>query len=246
MKNIKFHISKISVAAILAVGAILTLSGIAAAQTASSSYKVNEYQFGIGGELNACSTNYCSKQSAGETAVGNTSSSSYQAQAGFNTTSDPILQVAVNGSVNFGILSTNATASGTANIQVKTYLASGYTMIIDGPAPINNISNLDPIPAPSASQAGTEQFGINLRNNATPDIGADPVQVPDSSFSYGVPAADYNTPDLFKYQDGDIIAYSNSSTGETDYTLSMIANISAATPGGRYTSDYSIVVVAVF
>ena len=85
-----------------------------------------------------------------------------------------------------------------------------------------------------------------MRDNATPNVGADPVQVPDSSFSYGIPTSDYNTADSFKYQDGDIIAYSNSSSGQTNYTLSMIANMSNLTPGGIYTSDFSIIVVSVF
>jgi hypothetical protein len=246
VKNIKLNLSKFSAVAILLVAAIITCGGIAAAQSSSSSYKVNEYSFGIGGELNACSSNYCSKQSAGETAVGNTSSSSYQAQAGFDTVSDPVLEVAVNGSINFGVLDVASTASGTANVQVRTYLASGYTMIIAGPAPVNGSSNLDPMSTPTTSQIGTEQFGINLRNNATPDVGADPVQIPDSSFSFGTPSSDYNVPDQYKYQNGDTIAYSNSSSGQTNYTLSMIVNMAASTPGGIYTSDYSIVVISVF
>lgn len=232
--------------ALLILGSVITLAGFASAQSSSTNYMVNEYFFGSGGELEACSSNYCSKQSAGETAVGNTSSSSYQAQAGFNTTDQPILEVAVNGNVDFGTLSTNAAKTGTAGVQVRTYLASGYNMIIAGPPPTYGGESLNPMSAGTASNPGTEQFGLNLRNNSSPNIGTDPVQVPDGSFSYGLPTADYNTPDEFKYADGDTIAYSDSSSGQTNYTLSMIANMSNLTAGGRYTTKLSIVVVPVF
>lgn len=231
---------------VLVVGSVVALAGVAAAQSSSSNYRVNEYFFGSGGELEACSDSYCSKQSAGELAVGNTSSSSYQANAGFNTTSDPILEVAVNGSVDFGVLSTNATATGTANVQVRTYLASGYNMIIAGVPPTYSGHSLDPVSAGTEADPGTEQFGINLRNNSSPNIGIDPEQVPDSTFSFGLPTADYNVPNEFKYQDRDTIAYSDSSSGQTNYTLSMIANMSNLTAAGRYETKLSIVVVPVF
>jgi len=231
---------------LLVAGSVVALASVAAAQTSSQNYRVDEYFFGSGGELEACSDNYCSKQSAGELAVGNTSSSSYQANAGFNTTSDPILEVAVNGSVDFGLLSTNATATGTANVQVRTYLSSGYNMIIVGSPPTYSGRSLKAMSAGSQADPGTEQFGINLRNNSSPNIGADPEQVPDSTFSFGLPTADYNTPNEFKYQSGDTIAYSDSSSGQTNYTISMIANMSNLTAAGRYETKLSIIVVPVF
>jgi hypothetical protein len=60
-------------------------TAVFAQQSSSSSYQVNEVFFGTGGELNACSGSYCSKQSAGELTVGNTKGTAFQAQAGFNT-----------------------------------------------------------------------------------------------------------------------------------------------------------------
>lgn len=219
---------------------------VASAQSSSTNYRVDEYFFGNGGELEACSGSYCAKQSAGETTVGNTASTNYQAQAGFNTANEPVLEVAVNGDVNFGILDPASTKYGSATVQVRTYLASGYNMIITGPSPTYGPSSLSPIAFPAASTAGTEQFGINLRANTTPIVGADPVQVPSTEFSFGMPAGDYNTTNSYKYINGDIIATSSSSSGQTNYTLSMIANISPVTPAGQYKSDLSIVVVSSF
>lgn len=231
---------------VLAVVPMAGVAGLAAAQSTSPNYRVDEYYFGTGGELDASSQNYRAKQSAGELGVGNTKSSSYQAQVGFNTTDVPMLEVAVNGDVDFGILDTETTAIGTANIQVRTYLASGYNMIIAGPAPTYAGKALNSPSMPTAAQPGTEQFGINLVDNSSPNIGTNPEQVPDNTFSFGLPTANYITPNEFMYQDGDTVAHSNSSSGQTNYTLSMIANMSNATPAGRYTTGLSVVVVAAF
>lgn len=228
------------------VACVLVFAMYASAQSSSTNYKVNEYYFGNGGELNACSTTYCSKQSAGELTVGNTKSANYQAQGGFNTTQTPMLEVAVSGSVNFGVLDQASTKFGTASVQVRTYLASGYNMIVSGSAPMSGLSDINPMTSPTSSQIGTEQFGINLRDNATPNVGTDPAQIPSTAFSFGIPSGNYNTPDTYKYTNGDIIAFSNSSSGQTNYTLSAIANIGAGTPAGLYTTNLSIVVVSTF
>jgi hypothetical protein len=98
-------------------------------QSCSSSYSVGETFFGSGGNLNSCSGSYCSKQSAGELAVGDTASTNYQAQAGFNTDRQPYLQMLVNTtSINLGVLNSGSTSAGTATFLVKTYLASGYVV----------------------------------------------------------------------------------------------------------------------
>lgn len=208
-----------------------------AAQSESPNYQVNEVFFGSGGELNACSTSYCSKQSAGETVVGNTASSNYQAQGGFNTDRQPYIQFSVNNTnINLGTLKTTTTATATATFSVKTYLAHGYNVTTVSPPPTNGAHELTPIgSAPAPSQAGKEQFGINLASNTVPaTFGAGPVENPDTTFAYGVASDDYDQPNYFKYAQGDIIADSTQSTSDTTFTISYIFNISNVTPGGTY------------
>lgn len=231
---------------VLIAVSVIVVGGVAAAQSTSPNYRVDEYFFGSGGELEACSGDYCAKQSVGELAAGRTASANYQAQVGFNTSDTPILEVAVNGNINFGELAPNTTATGVANVQVRTYLSSGYNMIIAGSAPRINSHTMATPNMPTPSVPGTEQFGINLVDNSSPDVGDDPEQVPDSSFSFGVPTANYNIPDQFMYHDGAIVASSNMSSGQTNYTISFIANISKNTPAGKYTTDLSVIVVAAF
>lgn len=223
-----------------------------AAQSSSTNYQVNEVFFGSGGELNACSSNYCSKQSAGELGVGNTASTNYQAQAGFNTDRTPYLQMTVNTtSIDLGVLHSGTTSTATAGFSVKTYLASGYVVTTASAGPQNGSYTMFSPSSPTASDTSAEQFGINLVKNTSctglpSTLGNDPVQVPDSTFSFGTAASGYNTACQFKYVNGDTIAQSSKSSGETDYTISYIFNITATTPGGTYTMNHVLVATSTF
>jgi hypothetical protein len=226
-----------------------------AAQSSSSNYSVDQVFMGSGGELNACSATYCAKQTAGEIAAGNTAASAFRAQAGFNVDREPYLAFSVAGSnADLGYLSKSTTATTTGTFAVKTYLASGYVVQIasDPPTNVDTPSRqIDGLTSPTASAVGNEQFGINLRQNtigcgAPANFGADPVQVPDNTFSFGTVDADYNTCGLFKYVKGDVVASSSQSSGETDYTISFVYNIDDLTADGEYIFSGSLVATSTF
>lgn len=235
---------------LLVLVALLFTAGLAhvsAAQSTSTNYSVNEVQIGGGSSLNDCSASYCAKTSVGDTVVGDTSSANYKAVSSFNTSDVPLLEViVVGGDHDLGVLDPDTTASLTEIIKVRNYLSNGYVMQISGAPPSVPGHTLNSLSVPSTSQPGAEQFGINLADNTSPNIGADPIQIPSGDYSYGTVADDYASPDLFKYENGGIIGQSLTSTGETDYTLSMILNISNTTAAGRYHGHYSIVVTATF
>ena len=234
------------IAGILAL--ILVPITVQAAQSQSTNYQVNEVFFGSGGALNDCSTNYCAKESIGETTVGNTSSTNYQAHAGFNTDRYPYLQFIVNGTnTDVGGLSTGLTTTTTATFSVKSYLSSGYSVVTVSNPPKNNSYTMHALSTPTASTVGTEQFGMNLVANTSPiTFGADPSQNPSSAFSFGAASSGYNTTNLYEYVPGSTIAYSSTSSGETDYTISYIYNISNLTPGGIYSFNDVLVATATF
>lgn len=235
---------------LLALTMVTMSSSANAQQSSSTNYQVNEVFFGIGGELEACSTGYCSKQTAGEMGVGNSKSNNYQAQGGFNTNREPSLELNVSGGSDLGVLSTGSTATTTGSFTVKTYLASGYVVQTQSDPPTSGLGpthTFDTPSSPTASAAGTEQFGINVVANTNPTtFGANPVQVPDNTFSFGAAAPDYNTTNLYKYTKGDTIASSTSSSGQTNYTISYIFNISNLTPAGAYRFDHVIVATSTF
>lgn len=243
LKKQKFRI--LAVAIMLALG----FPAIAmAAQSASSHYQVNEVFFGSGGELNACSGNYCAKQSAGELATGQTCSGSYCAQAGFNTDRTPYIQFIVsNTNVDLGSLSSTSTKTATATFSVKAYLSHGYTVINASDPPKNNSYTMNALSIPTASIIGNEQFGINLVANTSPiSFGANPVHNPDSTFSFGQVAADYSSANFYKYVKGDAVAYSTSSSSATNYTVSYIFNMSNVTPGGTYNMVHVLVATGTY
>ncbi len=220
------------------------------AQSTSTNYKVEESFFGTGGELDASSSNYKAKQSAGELTVGNSASTNYQFQGGFNTSDTPLLEFAVNGGTyDLGDLHAGVTGSTSATFSVRNYLSSGYVVVMNGVTPgtvTGAAYNLAPLATPTSSQMGVEQFGVNVVDNASPDVGANPSQVPDVTFGFGSAANGYDTADLFKFVDGDTIAFSNKSSGQTTYALSIIANVSRSTPSGQYGGRINLQVIPTF
>lgn len=229
------------------VGAPMSL----ASQSNSTHYSVDEVFFGNGGQLNACSTNYCSKQAAGEMTVGPSSSTNYKIQAGFNTDRAPSLSLIIpTQSIDLGVLSVSSPTTTTASFSVKSYLSSGY-IVQTASDPPTGLSGTHPLlhnlTSPTASSPGTEQFGINLVANTSPvSFGATPQQAPDSSFGFGTAASGYNTANLFKYVKGDTIAQSLKSSGETDYTISYLFNISNTTIANKYQFQHVLVATATF
>ena len=106
---------------------------------------------------------------------------------------------------------------------------------------------LAPLTGGGTSSPGTEQFGINLVANTSPaTFGANPVQVPDNTFSFGVVATGYDTPNNYRYNKGDIIAKSLKSTSVTIYTISYLYNISSTTPAGEYQFNHDLVATATY
>lgn len=245
MRKIKIKVVVLGLVLFLALAAF---SPQAYGQSSSPNYKIEESYFGVGGELDASSPSYRSQQSAGETGVGNSSSTNYQANAGFNTKDEPYLEVYVTGgATDLGDLSASTTATTTSTFYVRAYLASGYSVIIASDPPSYGSEQIDPLPSQTASSAGTEQFGINLKANTSPaTFGANPSQAPDSSFGYGYAAPGYDTANVYRYIKDDVIARSDKSSGRTDYTISYIYNISTLSPAGTYVFTQDLVVVGTY
>lgn len=233
---------------LLAVFFPLISGGTVFAVTSSSSnYRVTETQFTSGTSVKSCSGSYCAKVSVGDAAVGEATSTNTSAKFGSITNSDPLLEVIVQtGTSNLGVLTTETTATKTMTVKIRNYLSGGYVMQINGESPKYDGHTLATPTTPSQSVPGTEQFAINAVANTNPTVGSNLVQVPNDKTSFGSVFSNYSAPNLFMYQPGDNVARSTTSSGETDYTISMIVNISSATPAGNYSGDFSAVVIPVY
>jgi len=220
------------------------------AQYSGTQYMVEEAQVGaVGSDNDLSSSQYQARASAGELAVGIVNGTTYQAVGGFTTSDSPELEV-IAGSLNLdlGNATPGTTLTGTSQFGVRAYLAEGYVVFINGTPPTQEDNyTMTSLATQTASSAGTEQFGINLVANTSPStFGSNPAQVPDNTFSFGYVDGDYDDDGLFRYNENDIVAQSDSSSGVTNYTISYMVNISTVTPAGTYYFDHSVNAVATY
>ena len=211
----------------------------------SSHYHFDETDLGNGGFGQSGSTNFQVFDTTGDLAVGSSSSTSYQVDAGSKTAHDPTLSFVVNGTgANFGNFSSTVAATTTSSFSVSDYTSYGYVVQIIGTAPTNGSHTISAMPATAFSQTGIEQFGINLVANTLPtSVGANP---DNGQFGFGGAAANYSTSNKYRFVSGETIAQAPKSSGTTTYTLSYLVNVSSITPGGQYTSNQTVIVTGTY
>jgi hypothetical protein len=229
-----------------------------AIKTTSTHYVVNEYDFGSGGLVNASSASYKANESLGAPFAGDSSSPDYQADAGFITPNEPFLSVVVTSSgltSALGTLSSGAASTGTATFSVRAYTDSGYVIeTMSNPPQNSNGEYLNNLTTPTASSPGSEQFGMNLVTNSTSctnpapaNYGASPVNYPGNAYANGQAGPGYGTCGLYKYNKGDVIAQTmTNGWGQTNYTISYLANISTISRDGVYIMNQNLVAVATY
>lgn len=210
----------------------------------SQNYQMVESEFGAGSSEESCSGQYCATTSIGT--IGNGSSAT-SPEFGEVAYSEPILEMIVTpGESNLGVLTTEHTATKTTTIRIRNYMSGGYILQIIGDSPKFDGHTLATPTTPTASTPGVEQFGMNIVANTSPSVGANPVQNPADAGVFGEAATGYATANMFKYVSGDVFAQSTQDTGGTDYTISMIVNISSSTPSGHYSGDFSAVLIPAY
>jgi hypothetical protein len=219
------------------------------AQSSSTNYSVEESSFSSGSGTGS-SASYSSQVSAGDLGVGSSFSTSYSAYAGPISPNEEYLEMVVTpATINLGNLSDSSTATGTANFYVRAYINSSYVVnTVSGPPTNESGDTLEPMASTAVPSIGTEQFGINLVDNTSPNIGSNPAPQPNGSFANGQAATGYGTVDQFRYNQNEVIAQNggNPAWGQTNYTISYIANISGITEAGLYSMIHTLVAVTTF
>lgn len=228
----------------------------AIAQSGSSNYRVDESSFSSGSGSGA-SASYSAQGSAGDNGIGFAYSTGYTAYAGPVSPDEEYLEMVVSATtINLdtpssdpGVLTAAETATGTAQFYVRAYMNSSYAVLTLSSTMTNESGDtIQPLTATSASTAGVEQFGINLVDNGSPDIGSNPALQPNASFANGEAAPGYSTVNQFKYAQGDTVARNGNDPawGQTNYTISYIANISSITEAGFYQMVHQLTAVPTF
>lgn len=147
-----------------------------------------------------------------------------------------------NGSyLDLGAFSDTSATSGTNQFVVTTNGDNGYSVSVSGTALESGVNTIAALTSPTSSQIGVNQFGINLRANTNPNSGSNPIGP-----GIGAPAADYNTPNEFKYVSGDTIASAPRADDYRKFTVTYLVNIKTGDPVGIYTSTFTYIALANF
>ncbi len=147
--------------------------------------------------------------------------------------------------VNFGSFSSTARKTGTSVMAASTNGSSGYSITTNGStltcSSCAGTPTIAALGSQTAAAVGSAQFGSNLRNNATPDVGSDP-----SGSGSGTYSANYGTADQYRFVAGDSVASAAGSTNANAYTVSYIVNVPGNQPAGTYTSALTYICTATF
>lgn len=136
-----------------------------------------------------------------------------------------------------GDLSQGNTLTAKSQMAVGTNATGGFAITANGPPPTAGINVIDGLSTPTASQPGTNQFGINLVANSELGLGSDPEGV----WANALPSLDYSQPNRYKYIPGEVVAYSPDVSLMKKFTVSYILNASPDLRAGVYTTTINYI-----
>lgn len=155
------------------------------------------------------------------------------------------------GAVSFNqLFDTASTSFATSQMAASTNASSGYAITYTAPLLTNGGFTVPSIGAtPTAPATGVSQFGMNLRDNATPNVGADITSPTLTNSVYlGTVSANYNTADQYAFvaNTATTVATASGPTDAQVYTASYIVNVSGSQAAGTYTSTLTYICTATF
>jgi hypothetical protein len=144
-------------------------------------------------------------------------------------------------SINLGVLSTGATKYATSEFAAGTNSITGYNVFTLGTT-MTSGNNIIAAANPAAtSKTGVSQFGLNLKANTGPPVGAEPQGPGTAAVQTG-----YNTANIFKFVNGDNVAQAIKPSDFNKMTASYIVNINSAQPSGIYATTITYLAVGQF
>lgn len=136
-----------------------------------------------------------------------------------------------------GGLSTDQTLTAQSQMAVGTNASAGFAVAVHGNPLTAGTNVIDNLETPTESRTGRNQFGINLVENNETGVGKDP----EGDWANAVPSPDYAQANRFKYNPGDVIAYSPNVSLIKKFTVSYIVNVSPSLRAGVYTTTINFV-----
>lgn len=136
-----------------------------------------------------------------------------------------------------GDLSDSSTLTAQSQMAVGTNATGGFVITANGPPLSAGTNIINEIASPTQSIAGKNQFGINLVENSDLHVGKDP----EGTWANAEPTANYNQPNKYMYQSGDVVASSNSVSLMKKFTVSYIVNVNPQLRAGVYTTTINYI-----
>lgn len=166
----------------------------------------------------------------------------------------PDCSTASDGMISFDrLFSPTDTALATSQMAASTNATQGYSITVSGPTLTSGSNTINAMAAPTNSNYGVSQFGLNVVENTgaatptSPVVGSAIAPASNGTNYNAQPTADYGIADSYKYASGEAVA--DSSTLGTDsqiYTVSYIANVPGSQPAGSYATTLTYICTANF
>lgn len=159
-------------------------------------------------------------------------------------TVDATCTTVTNATIDFGVFSPTSTVSATSEMAASTNAESGYVITVAGDT-LTNGSYTIPAIGNSATTAtiGQSEFGLNLKDNATPDVGAEMTPAFDAGDYTGTVSSPFDTADNFAFDDTTTneVASSTGPSAAQKYTVSYIVNVAGNQVAGTYTTTLTYI-----
>lgn len=143
--------------------------------------------------------------------------------------------------INFGILKSDNTSYSQSEMIVGTNAESGYTISVHGTTLTSGNNTIANLSSRQTSLKGISQYGMNLRANSSPTVGAEP-----SGPGAGSPSAEYSVANQYKFVPGDTIATHNYTSDYRKFTASHVVNVAAGQAPGRYAATITYICLATY
>jgi hypothetical protein len=144
-------------------------------------------------------------------------------------------------SIDFGDFDPLVTRSATSVMQATTNAANGYSITVNGTTLSSGANTIAALASQTPSSTGVGQFGLNLRDNAAPNVGANPSGTGSGSYT-----ANYGTIDSYRFGTGEAVASASGPTDANTFTASYIVNIGGSQAAGVYTATMTYICTAAF
>jgi len=143
--------------------------------------------------------------------------------------------------IDLGEFNKSGTVGATSQMVAATNADFGYNITVSGNSPTSGNNVIPGFNLPSSPAPGSSKFGINLKGNSSPSIGADV-----SGGGIAQPTGGYEIPNKYKFVSGDTVATTSDVSLENKFTVSYIVNVSPDQKPGIYTATLIYNILATF